>query len=568
MKRLLRGSVVLAVAVGFLSCSGDPTSDLREPAGITATPTTVFIDVGETKPVIASLQDQQGNQVAATYEITAVGPGISVVPDPTYQNTTAGVVIPNAVRFQVTGNAIANSSFTISAEGQSLVIPVRVTPATVQIAVSNSTPAFGEAITITAPAGVLFTDSSVVSFAGGPDAQIVAMSPDRTQLTIIPGPNVTGVVSVAHTTVSYDESLDFEITGTATDTVLTGVLTDLTGAALSNQAPALGEVVTLTLPAGVKVIPDSILPPGSIGSPDTIGVLADSGLIVEGATNPRDVVVSADSSTITFVPSPNSDSIVTVRGVVRQELPQFPQILSTTIKLTTPAVDSLPATLSSVAPAVNSPVTLTSTNGQFTFVDPAVVAVAGDSTAIVTGQTASTITFLPGPGSTGKVGVGSVDVVGFGLPLTSTAPVITTGTAVPVLPGKDATATAPALTVPPLDGTSGLYDAGTFTGDVLGQGEDIVGDNVYRFVVTSAGDYTFTVNWGGTTSDIDLFFCAVADCSDVTNDSFFAASADNPESGTLTLAPGTYYLVTELFAGTVPPWVGIAITHTATPPPE
>src|SRR4051794_32485888 len=81
MKRLLRGSVVLAVAVGFLSCSGDPTSDLRQPAGIIATPTTVFVDVGETKPVIASLQDEQGNQIASDFTITDVGAGITVVQD-------------------------------------------------------------------------------------------------------------------------------------------------------------------------------------------------------------------------------------------------------------------------------------------------------------------------------------------------------------------------------------------------------------------------------------------------------------------------------------------------------
>ena len=561
MKRLLRGSVVLAVAVGFLSCSGDPTGDLREPAGIVASPTAVFIDVGETKPVIASLQDEQGNQVAAEYQISDVGPGITVVQDPTYQNTTAGVVIPNAVRFQVTGTAIANSSFRITAGGLSQVVPVRVTPATVNIAVSNSTPAFGEAITLTAPAGLLFTDSSVVTFAGGPEAQIVAMSPDRTQLTIIPGPNVTGVVSVSNTTVSYDESLDFDITGSATDTVLTGTLTSLEGATLSNQTPILGETVTLTLPPGVKVIPDSALPPGSIGSPDTIGVLADSGLIVEGATNPRDVVVSADSSTITFVPSPNSDSIVTVRGVVRQELPQFPQILSTTIKLTTPAVDSLPASVSSTTPAVNAPVTLTSTNAQFTFVDPAVIAVAGDSGAIVTGQTASTVTFLPTPGSTGKVGVGAVDVVGFGLPLTSTAPAITTSSTVPSLPGTGSTATAPPLPVPPLNGTTGLYDAATFPADLLGQG--VLIDQVYRVVITTAGDYTFTLNWDGA-ADVDAYICAVADCSDA---DFFAATAAHPEVGTLTLTPGTYYFVAELFAGDPPTWLSVKIDHTATPPP-
>ena len=561
MKRLLRGSVVLAVAVGFLSCSGDPTSDLREPAGIVATPTTVFIDVGETKPVIASLQDEQGNQIAGEYQISAVGPGISVVQDPTYQNTTAGVLIQNSVRFQVTGNAIANSSFTITAGGQSLVVPVRVTPATVNIAVSNSTPAFGEAITLTAPAGVLFTDSSVVTFAGGPEAQIVSMSPDRTQLTIIPGPNVIGVVSVSNTTVSYDESLNFDITGSENDTVLTGVLTSLEGAALSNQAPALGEIVTLTLPPGVKVLPTAALDTTVvIGETDSIGVLADSGLIVEGATNPRDVVVSADSSTITFVPSPNSDSIVTVRGVVRQELPQFPQILSTTIKLTTPVVDSLPATVSSTAPAVNAPVTLTSTNAQFTFVDPAVVGVAGDSGAIVTGQTASTITFLPTPGSTGKVGVGAVDVVGFGLPLTSTAPAITTSSTVPALPGTGSTATAPPIPVPALDGTTGLYDAASFPADLLGQGAPI--DQVYRVVITTAGDYTFTLNWDGA-ADVDAYICAVADCSDA---DFFAATAAHPEVGTLTLTPGTYYFVAELFAGDPPTWLSIKLEHTATPP--
>jgi hypothetical protein len=560
MKRLLRGSVVLAVAVGFLSCSGDPTSDLREPAGITATPTTVFIDVGETKPVIASLQDQQGNQIAAAYEITAVGPGITVVQDPTYQNTTAGVVIQNAVRFQVTGNAIANSSFTISAEGQTLVVPVRVTPATVNIAVSNTTPAFGEAITLTAPAGVLFTDSSVVTFAGGPEAQIVSMSPDRTQLTIIPGPNVTGVVSVAHTTVSYDESLDFDITGSATDTVLTGALTDLTGAALSNQAPILGEVVTLTLPPGVKVLPTAALDTAvTIGETDTIGVLADSGLIVEGATNPRDIVVSLDSSTITFVPAPNSDSFVTVRGVVRQELPQFPQILSTTLKVTTPSVDSFPSSLSSAAPAANVPVTLTSTDANFTLVEPAVVAIAGDSNAFVTAQTATSVTFLPMPGSTGNLGVGAVDVVGFGLPLPSTSPPITVGSTVASLPGTGSTATAPAIAVPPLDGTTAFYDAATFPGDLLGQGAAI--DQVYRVVITTAGDYTFTLNWDGA-ADVDAYFCGAADCSDF---DFFAASTAHPEVGTLTLAPGTYYFVAELFAGTPPTWIGVKIDHTATP---
>ena len=97
----------------------------------------------------------------------------------------------------------------------------------------------------------------------------------------------------------------------------------------------------------------------------------------------------------------------------------------------------------------------------------------------------------------------------------------------------------------------------------MGQGAAIGGDQVYRVVITAAGDYTFTVGWPNA-ADVDLFICGVADCSDA---DFFAASLANPESGTLTLAPGTYYLVAELFAGDAPAWIGIKINHTATPPP-
>jgi hypothetical protein len=139
--------------------------------------------------------------------------------------------------------------------------------------------------------------------------------------------------------------------------------------------------------------------------------------------------------------------------------------------------------------------------------------------------------------------------------------VMTTSSTVPSLPGSSSTATAPPLPVPALDGTSGLYDDATFGGDLLGQGALI--DQVYRVVITAAGDYTFTVGWPNT-ADVDVFICAVADCSDA---DFFAASVANPESGTLTLAPGTYYLVAELFAGDAPDWLSFKIDHAATPPP-
>ncbi|MEA2724763.1 MAG: hypothetical protein QOH59_2534 [Gemmatimonadales bacterium] len=554
MKRLLRGSVVLAVAVGFLSCSGDPTSGFREPAVVVATPTALFIDVNETKPILVSLQDDQGNQVASTFEVSAVGSGITVVRDTAFMHTNVGTPLENQVRFQVTGTAIANSSFTITASGKSLVVPVRVVPSTVDIVISNATPALGDTITLTAPAGSLFTDSSVVTFAGGPAGDIVSVSPDQTVLTVVPGPNVAGAVTVSHTTVAFNPGLDFTITSSGT--VTTPEILDLTGAAIVPPTPALGQTVTLTLPPTIKVLPVAALPPTSIGAPDTIGVLADSGLIVAGATNPRAVAVAVDSASISFIPAPNSDSIITVRGVVHERLPQFPMILSTTSKLTTPAVDSLPATLSSAAPAVNVPVVLTSTNASFTFVAPGRIGIGIDSTAIVTGQTASTITFLPRPGAAGKVGVGAVDVVGFGLPLTSTAPAIAVSSTVPSLAGTGSTGTAPALALPAaVGGTTGIYDSGPFAANIASIG---AANRAYRLVVPGASSYRVTVDWDNS-ADIDVALCGEATCA---TPNFAAATGNHPEATTYTfVAAGTSYLILNLFAGDLPAWVSIKITR-------
>ena len=66
-------------------------------------------------------------------------------------------------------------------------------PSTVDIVDLQSDSRLGDTITLTAPAGVLFTDTSEVTFAGGPAGDIVSLSPDRTVLTVVPGPNTAGV---------------------------------------------------------------------------------------------------------------------------------------------------------------------------------------------------------------------------------------------------------------------------------------------------------------------------------------------------------------------------------------
>jgi hypothetical protein len=541
MKRLLRGSVVLAAAIGFLSCSGDPTSDFRQPTGIVASPTTVFIDVGETEPVVASLVDDQGNQIAADFEISAVGPGLTVVQDEEFQNTTAGVHIDNQVRFQVTASAIANSSFTLTAGGLSRVIPVRVTPAAIDIAISNPTPAWGDTITLTAPAGVLFTDTSEVTFAGGPPGDIVSLSPDRTVLTVVPGPNTQGVVTISNTTVSFDETLNFTVTsnGTVTSPPLTAV-----EGTFSTQTPVLGQTVTLTLPAGIRVIPES--------------VVVDSGLVVEGATNPVEIVVSPDSSAISFVPAPNSDSVVSIRGVVPQVLPQFPQLLSTTLKITTPSIDSLAVGFSNTSPAVLEDVTVTAPAG-FTFHPDSVGFLWGTLPAVIqsVAPDGSSAVITPLPGSTGHAAVSNVIVTAapqFRLTLPATTPL----TVPPVVPleGTESPATAPEVVVPGAGGSTVVTDAGSFDypAPILGGGFGNFPSRLYKIVVPAAISLTIEIDWP-TNQDLGVYYFL----ADGVTEPAFGNPADaggfgaSPETSTSALAAGTYLLAVVNFGVGNPP---------------
>ena len=539
MKRLLRGSVVLAVAVGFLSCSGDPTSGFREPVGIVASPTVVFINVGDTKPVIAALQDDQGNQIAADFDVT-FGSGINVVPDPTFLNTTAGVHIQNQVRFQVTALAIANSSLTLTAGGKTLVVPVRVTPAAIDIAISNPTPAWGDTITLTAPAGVLFTAGSEVTFAGGPAGDIVSLSPDRTILTVVPGPNTAGVVTITHTTVSYDETLDFTVTSNGT--VTSPALTEVAGA-FSTQTPTQGQVVTLTLPAGIKVIPESLLAVG--------------GFVLEGAMNPATVTLSVDSSVITFVPAPNSDSILTLRGVVPSPLPQFPQILSTTLKVTTPSIDSLGVVFSNTTPAVLEAITATAPAG-FTFA-PDVGFTWGGIAAIINSVAAGggSANITPIPGASGHASVSNVIVTAapqFRLTLPATVEV----TVPPVTPleGTESPATAPEITVPGVGGSVTVNDAGSFdyAAPIFGGAFGNFDSRLYKIVVTGTITLTTTVDWP-TNQDLGIYWFA----ADGIAEPAFGNPADccgfgaSPETATSTVPAGTYLLAVVNFGVGNPP---------------
>ncbi len=423
MKRWLRGSVVLATAAGLWSCSGDPTDVFRGGASrIIASPSSVFLNEGETEAVLVEALDEQGNPLPVTFDLT-VGSGISVVQDPDFLPTNGSGPIEGQVRYQVTANTAIGTSFTVSADGQSTTIPVRSLPLT---------------------------------FAG----------------------------------------------------------------TFSSATPALGETVTLTAPAGLKFGPDTDLQfPGSAGGP----VITD---------------ISADSTVLSFLPGPGTDTVGFVSGVEMLYAPGVPlATLETTTKVTTPAVTEIPAVFSNAAPAVNEVVTVTAPG--FIFLPGATVTVgASTATTVALAADGSSMGFVAAPGATGIPTIAGTALdflpsVPLELPATTN---VTVSGAVPAAAGTDDPATAPSLVTPEPGFASIFYDAPDFPAAV---------DRFYKLVVTEDGDYTITMDWT-VGSDVDMFLCPAPGAITGSCD-FAAASGAIPESHTYTLTAGTYWIVADDF---------------------
>ena len=135
MNRFRSGLVPLFALLAVVGCNSEPTEDLRgEPSQLVATPSQLFLEVGQTKEVIVGAVDQQGNPLDFNNEVTATGTGISVRRDssflPIFVNDSTLQAPATAARFKflVTGSAYTSTSFTVSAGGLERQIPVQVVP--------------------------------------------------------------------------------------------------------------------------------------------------------------------------------------------------------------------------------------------------------------------------------------------------------------------------------------------------------------------------------------------------------------------------------------------------------
>lgn len=298
---------VLAFLVAA-GCSGDSFESLQgDLSRLVASPSQLFLEVGESKTVEVSGVDAQGNPLKLNYEVTAEGNGVDVRRDSTFlpiyvdDSTLQVPAEGERFRFIVTGTAYASTSFTVSAGGQDLVIPVQVVPENViEAGISNQTPALGEVVTITAPAGTRFSSTSTVAQPDPTGAQpfVVSIAADGSSMDVLLPPNlidaqltISDVTTDAAPTVTFAPATSLTVTTTA--------IPNLNGT-FSNLTPDVNEAVTLTLADGEF-------------DPATTLIL--------GAAAPT--VTNVAGNSLTFIPNPGTTALLTVNGIRLDALPEI-----------------------------------------------------------------------------------------------------------------------------------------------------------------------------------------------------------------------------------------------------
>jgi hypothetical protein len=332
---------VLAVWLAGSSC-GDPTSNLRSgPDRVTADPSSITLDQGESQDVIIRVLDEQGNELASTVTDVAINPAglVNASIDSSFlagTDTTGTSQIPEPTRTKlvVVGGSLAAGTITVTASGKQLVIPVRVIPVATEFAAtfSNQVPAIGEQVTVTAPAGFTFTDTSVVTFTGVAPAINTAIGGNT--LTFLPSPNSSGKATITNIVPSYAPTLSLDFT--TVDTIGVTPRVDTLLATYSTTTPASSQPVTVTAPAGFRFQPTA-----------AVSVAGIAAII-----NSRAV----DSSSITFQVTPGTIGPVKIDSTLVMAAPQFPLSLPTRDSLVAAPLAPLAGTGSTgSAPNTNAP---------------------------------------------------------------------------------------------------------------------------------------------------------------------------------------------------------------------
>ena len=561
MNRFRPGLVPLFALLVLVGCNSEPTESLREgPTELVAVPTQLFLEVGGIKTVEVGGVDAQGNPIDLNYEVTATGAGITVRRDSSFlpifvdDSTLQAPAVGPRFRFIVEGTGYAATSFTVSAGGLDLVVPVQVVPQTGFAGTfDNPTPALGDTITLTAAPGTAFTETAELRLPGVPDTiplhpVIVARGANGSSLSFLAPPNVNGPLVITEVTSTSAPGLVFS---PQTQTALQTPLIDTVDVNYSVASAALGTLVTVSIPEQlIRVTTPLTLQftnelQGPAGGPANETPAVDSGSFTFEA--PANVTGSTPASTGTVIN-------FVFPGGFQIALPTRP-----TFTTTTTFDPTLAATFSNSTPAAFETVTITAPAGFFFSADTLSVTIGGNAALVqALAVDGSSVDVLPFPGS---VGVAVIDGVSpTGLPqfiyTMNTTTSITVG---PALEGTESPETAPALTIPGAGSSVSVTDGGAFSGDFLG-----FPTRWYRIEITAPTTLDFTLNWP---SDEDLGLYVTTDPTDAGGivgvaDASGEGPTGHPEtSGPVVLAPGTYFGGVLNFSATTPAFFEITLTN-------
>jgi hypothetical protein len=557
-KHMVQRSLTFLALTSILGCAADPTGDLHGgPDHLVATPSTLYVGNGTTATVIVSSVDEQGNQVEDDFRLAPadVGANISVSLDTTYSRVRneAGVLVPDPhatrVRYNITTNAYVESEFTVRAGGRSITIPVRTRPVTLVSPVSNLTPALGDTVTITAPAGLSFhPDSSVVTFGGGAQAtHLVSRSADA--ISFVPPPAAGGAPSVSVVSLDYEPGPRFTVPTAEPMTVppIPALIVAPTG------SQAIGATLTATLPAPFRWSP--------------VTAAATRTAILIGTAQTSTPVLAVDSVNFQFQVGPGAagDSI----AITNVRLIGAPTIGPFTIKsaetITTPTIDA-PGSFAQTTGETGDTITLTLTDSRVKFRRPGggisflVSQVATPGIVVSISADSNTIKVLPPPFTAGPAtltGLYNPSIPSVALNLTATNEILYGATPAQSRYNPARLDPGTALSLPPLPAVGDsieIYDSWDPDGAV---------DQFYAFTAPdTTQNYTFTTDWEGD-ADIDVLRCPSTSltCASVGS---LGASSNQPESATINLGnsaanQGPQRVYVNLYAGTAPRWIRIKI---------
>jgi hypothetical protein len=540
--------MLLSVPVVVWGCKSDPTvsSGAGVPSKLVATPARVFVNQAGSEVVTVTSVDEEGRTVPTTFTLTPpTDAGITVTLDTTQQliyNSEGVAVAPTGTataRYIVAATTFTSSSFTVtSAEGKTITIQVDATPASLPATFSKTAINLGDTITITAPAGTFFRTNadtllaSMVTFASGIKPIVVSVSADSNTIRIVPGPNDAGVATITNLGVRYNNQLRFTA---PTTTGVTSTPAIVSAGTVSPTTSALSQTITITAPPGT----------GTRFLPGTSKVF-----FADNTDLAKNVVVSADSQSISFIAPPNRTAVKpSVTNVINTKLPQarFQQTLTTTNALTTPAVTAfVGGVLSTTTPTAGQQVTLTG-NTNFKMAPSATVTIGGrQATTIGVSADSLVLTFVPPTGSTGAVVLTGTVAGGFALSALPTGLSLTAGTgAIPAIAGTDAFATAPVITLTPGKAT-GIVSGAPLAFNGPGALAPFNGQ-VFQITTTTANQQIKFDLWASNGADMGVYVYrsnfTVLGTSGASIVDANGSGAGNAESGTITFPTvGVYYL--------------------------